>query len=73
MLGWTAIFLVKFAYLCFFRRLVNRVRKLTIFWYVITSVTMILWPACVISVWADCPHKGLAESKFQGTYHALIY
>ena len=62
-LAWTAIYFVKFAYLYFFRVLVNRVRKLKIFRSILLVVAAISWPVCVISVYIPCTKRGLEAGR----------
>ena len=57
---WTAIFAVKFAFLFFFRQMVDRVRPLEILWRVVLGVTAVSWAICVSAVFISCPHFGLA-------------
>ena len=45
MLSWAAIFLVKFSFLAFFRKLVSRVRNLEILWY----ITVTIVAACTVA------------------------
>ena len=54
---WTAIFAVKFAYLAFFRRLVNRLRPLVIYWWVIVGLSAASFPLCVVSIYVSCMMK----------------
>lgn len=46
-LEWVAIFFAKFSLLLFFRRLVNRVQKLEIWWWVVTALVFILGGICI--------------------------
>lgn len=58
-LAWTAIFFVKFAYLYFFRILVDRLRKLQIFRKILMVIAAVSWPVCIISVYIPCTKRGL--------------
>ena len=48
---WATIFSVKFAYLAFFRRLVDRVRPLIIYWRIILGLSAVSFPVCIISIY----------------------
>ena len=56
---WASIFAVKFAYLAFLRRLVDRIKPLIGYWRVVVGVTAIAFPICVISVYVGCIKWGL--------------
>jgi len=62
-LAWTAIFFVKFAYLHFFRQLVDRVKPLIIYWRVIVVTTVLSYPICILSIYVACPMRGLAAGE----------
>ena len=47
---WTAILNVKSAYLAFFRRLVDRLRPLVIYWRIIVGLSAVSFLVCVISI-----------------------
>ena len=68
---WTTIFSVKFAYLAFFRRLVDRVRPLVIHWRIIVGLSVVSFPVCVVSDYVVCVKRGLdAGQHFQ--LHFLV-
>lgn len=56
-LQWTTIFAVKFAYLTFFRRLVDRLRPLIIYWQFIVGFSAVSFPVCVVSIYVSCKEK----------------
>lgn len=56
---WAAIFAIKFAYLAFFRRLIDRVPRLKIYWRVTLGLCLISFPLCVVSVYVACMKWGL--------------
>ncbi len=65
-LQWTVIFAVKFAYLAFFRRLVDRLRPLVIYWRIIVGLSAVSFPVCVISIYISCwKEKDEASQHFQ--------
>ena len=64
---WAAIFAVKFAYLTFFRQLVDRVKPLVIYWRVIVGVTIVAFPICIISIYVACVKWGLEAGMYKST------
>ena len=54
---WTVIFAVKFAYLAFFRRLVDRLPPLVIYWRIVVGLCAVSYPIGVISIYVSCPEK----------------
>ena len=56
---WAAIFAIKFAYLAFFKRLIDRVPRLVFYWRVTLGLCLISFPLCVISVYVACVKWGL--------------
>ncbi|KAI9831875.1 MAG: hypothetical protein M1826_002907 [Phylliscum demangeonii] len=58
---WTSIFAVKFAFLFFFRVLVNRIRYMTIYWRVVLGFTIIAFGICVSEAGIECPHFDVAS------------
>ena len=57
-LMFTAIFAVKLAYLAFFRRLVDRIRPLIIYWRVVTAITILSFPIGIILSFLACTQTG---------------
>ena len=62
-LAWTTIFFVKFAYLYFFRQLVDRVKPLIIYWRVVVVTAAISYPICIVSIYIACPKWGLESGN----------
>ena len=60
---WTTIFVVKFAYLAFFRRLIERIRSLFIYWKIIIGITVVSFPVCIVSVYIACTKHGIDAGK----------
>ena len=60
---WTSIFVVKFAYLAFFRRLINRIPPLIKYWRVVTGITIVSFPTCVVPNYFVCMKWGLEAGK----------
>ena len=61
---WASIFAVKFAYLSFFRQLVDRVRPIVIYWRIIVGTTIIALPICIISIYVTCFKWGSAAGMY---------
>ena len=55
-LGWTAVFAVKFSFLFFFRALTSRVRHMEFLWRGVVAMTIIAWLACCITSVTGCPY-----------------
>lgn len=53
---WLVIFLVKMAFLFFFRRLISRLRTLNIWWWFATTLTIIAGLVSVAVSWLTCPY-----------------
>lgn len=60
---WITIFLVKFSYLCFFRRLINRLGQIIRYWKVVIIFNIIAFIFCIIDSFVNCPKKGLSASE----------
>ena len=60
---WTSIFVVKFAYLAFFRRLIDRITPLIKFWRVVVGIAVVSFPICIISIYVSCVKWGLEAGK----------
>ena len=60
---WTSIFVVKFAYLAFFRRLIDRITPLIKYWRVVVSITIVSFLICIVSVYVTCVKWGLKAGK----------
>lgn len=52
---WTTIFFVKFCFLGFFRRLINRLRAMILYWRFVVGVTGIAYIFCICSPLIECP------------------
>ena len=60
---WTSIFAVKFAYLAFFRRLIDRITPLINFWRGVVGIAIVSFPICIISIYISCAKWGLEAGK----------
>lgn len=58
-LVYTTIFAVKFGYLVFFRRIIDRIRPLVIYWRIVIGITTISFPLCMVTVFVGCTKRGL--------------
>ena len=63
-LTWTSIFAVKFAFLAFFRHLVDRVPALTLYWKVVLVITSVIYGFCVCDAFISCSKLGIASREF---------
>lgn len=62
----TTIFAVKFSYLLFFKFLIRRVKKTTIYWWTVTVITSVAWGFSVASPFLSCPYFDSARySSFE--------
>ncbi|MCJ1464989.1 hypothetical protein MMC07_003604 [Pseudocyphellaria aurata] len=55
-LTFTSIFAVKFSFLFFFRILVRRIHKMSVYWWVAVTVTTVAWVFCVLEPFIFCPY-----------------
>ena len=55
-LVWTALYCIKFAFLIFLRKLVDRVEKLVIFWWVVVAITALCGLVSVPLGFIVCSH-----------------
>lgn len=60
---WASIFAVKFAYLIFFRQLVDRVKPLVTYWKIILGITIVSCPICISSTFLSCVKWGLEAGQ----------
>lgn len=58
-LSWIAIFAVKFSFLFYFRPLVERLPRLTLWWRVILAVCIPVAVTSMCSNFIACPHVGM--------------
>ncbi|KNG90106.1 hypothetical protein ANOM_002096 [Aspergillus nomiae NRRL 13137] len=63
MLIWCAICAVKFFFLVFFRKLIDRLRVWQIYWWFACLFNLGLWVFGVVAFWATCPHLGAAAME----------
>ena len=60
---WTSIFVVKFAYLAFFRRLIDRIPPLIKYWRVVLGISIVSFSICIISIYVSCVKWGLEAGQ----------
>ena len=60
---WTSIFAIKFAYLVFFRRLIDRITPLIMYWRVVLGITIVSFFICIVSIYVSCIKWGLKAGK----------
>ena len=70
---WTSIFCVKASFLCFFRRLVDRLRPLLILWKTATGITTISYVVIFCDLFVGCPHFGMEISKSPSIHCQICY
>lgn len=61
---WTTIFAVKFSFLFFFRVLIRRVRAVTLYWQVVSVVTVLVWVYCIAGAFIICPYFDSKACEF---------
>ena len=71
---WVTIFAVKFSFLFFFRTLVRRLKKLTIWWWFILAVMIPAAVTDIAAIYMGCPQvsSGQWYCKFPEAHPALI-
>ena len=57
------IFAVKFSFLSFFRPLVRRLARLTVWWNCVAVTTILGGVFCAVNVYIICPHFDLSASR----------
>lgn len=60
---WMAIFFVKFSFLFFFRRMIDRLRKIVIYWKVIVVANLFIFVFSVLEGFLVCPKSGLEAGE----------
>ncbi|MCJ1402857.1 hypothetical protein MMC11_006078 [Xylographa trunciseda] len=55
----TAVYCVKFSFLCFFRLLIDRLRSMIIYWRVVVVVSALAWAYAMCTAFIGCPSFGL--------------
>lgn len=61
---WTTIFAVKFSFLFFFRVLIRRVRAITLYWQIVSVITVLVWVYCIAGAFIICPYFDIRACKF---------
>ena len=62
-LSWTTIFFVKFAFLSFFRPLVDRLPSMHMYWRIVVGFTALVFAFAVCDAFIVCPQLGLEACK----------
>lgn len=57
-LGWCAIMAVKFCFLFLFRKLIDRIQPLVIYWWVVTAFNVVVFGYGVSVYYVVCPYFG---------------
>ena len=58
-LSWTSVLAVKFSFLFFFRNLIDRVRGMKTYWWIVMAITLAVWAFGCGAVFAPCPYFDL--------------
>ena len=61
--AWSSIFFVKFAFLAFFRGLVDRLPLMQLYWKVVGVITALVFLFTWIDVFIPCPYPGVFSGK----------
>lgn len=62
-LCWVTIFAVKISYLVFFRQMLDRLKRLMIYWRVTMGIVVVSGLFCICSVYISCPRFGLSSGE----------
>ncbi|MCJ1362616.1 hypothetical protein MMC16_001721 [Acarospora aff. strigata] len=65
-LSWTTIFFVKFAFLSFFRPLVDRLPSMHMYWRIVVGFTALVFAFAVCDAFIVCPQLGLEALQCSG-------
>ena len=72
---WTAIFCVKASFLCFFRRLVDRLKPMLILWKTVVGITILSYIIIFGDLFVGCPYfsarAGKSTSIYSGKRHYI--
>ena len=60
---WTTIFAVKFSFLIFFKKLIERVTKIQTYYWIVVAITLISWPFLVVEPLILCHYFGAEARK----------
>lgn len=72
MLSWCSISTVKFFFLVFFRRLIDRLRSWQIYWWIVFAYNVFLLVFGIVEYYAGCPHLGIRGSQWQFPFNLNI-
>ena len=60
---WTTIFAVKFSFLAFFKKLIERVSKIHTYYWIVVAITAVSWPFLVVEPFILCHHFGFEAGR----------
>lgn len=60
---WTTIFAVKFSFLIFFKKLIERVTKIHTYYWIVIVITVISWLFTLVEPFIICPHFGYSTRR----------
>lgn len=69
----TTIFAVKFGYLFFFKLLIHRVRKVDIYWWIVTSITGAGWGLWFVIAFLPCHLYDKTRNLKFGIPHPIAF
>ena len=61
--AWTTIFSIKFSFLFFFRRLIDRLKGFIVYWRVVVAFNIVAWALSVCHPFISCPRFDLSAGK----------
>lgn len=71
--SWLVVFAAKFCFLSFFRALIDRVRRMIIYWRIVVLITIISGGLCLCETFIACPHIEASSCGFlQMIQEALV-
>lgn len=62
--SWLVVFAAKFCFLSFFRALIDRVRRMIIYWRIVVLITFIFGGLSLCETFIACPHIEASSSEF---------
>ena len=69
---WSAIFCVKVSFLCFFRRLVDRLRPMLILWRTVAGLTTFSYVVIFCDLFVGCPHFNIKACELSSQYYRKV-
>lgn len=73
MISWCSISAVKFFFLLFFKRLIDRLRPWQSYWWVVFTINLILLSFGITVYYVSCPYWGAKARKYTSSFIASIW